>query len=225
MSELQSPLADASAGMLELSQRNGAETAFPLALYDDMCRAIDAAHAVDEVKDIRDKAIALEVYFRQAHNMEAEHRACQIRLRAERKAGELDRDREKLEGRPKKGSTAEPFPNPPTLADLGVSKRQAHDWRKLAGVPEPIFEAALSDASRKPTTAGIIRDATPPKPDVVPVSDDALWLWGRLRDFERDLLYKPPEDVLLTMTPAMLNTVHMLAPRVAAWLRRIGERI
>jgi len=34
------------------------------------------------------------------------------------------------------------------LRELGVSKKQAHDWRKI--------EAALADPDRKPTTAGII---------------------------------------------------------------------
>jgi hypothetical protein len=48
-----------------------------LAHYDEMCRAIEAAYAVDEVKDIRDQAIALEVYARQAHNTEAERKACE----------------------------------------------------------------------------------------------------------------------------------------------------
>jgi hypothetical protein len=54
-----------------------------------MCRAIGAAYEVDEVKDIRDKAIALETYARQAKNVEAERQACEIRLRAERKVGQL----------------------------------------------------------------------------------------------------------------------------------------
>jgi hypothetical protein len=94
-----------------------------------MCRAIDAAYEVDEVKDIRDKALAWEVYSQQAGNTEAERRACEIRLRAERKAGELDKQREKLKGRPKKASSAEGFSQPATLRELGVSERQMHDWR------------------------------------------------------------------------------------------------
>jgi len=39
------------------------------------------------VKDIRDKAIAIQVYARQAQNVEMEREACDIRLRAERKLG------------------------------------------------------------------------------------------------------------------------------------------
>lgn len=203
-----------------------ANEVFPLALYDGMCRAIDAAHAVDEVKDIRDRALAFQIYARQANNIDAERRAAQIRLRAEHRTGELDKQREKnLGGRPHKtGSGEEPVSDgPPTLRDMGISKRQAHDWRKLSDIPKDQFETALADETRIPTTAGIIREATPPDPETVPVSQDALWLWGRLRDFERDgLLAKEPSTVLLTMTDTMLDDVHRLAPRVSAWLKQIG---
>lgn len=47
------------------------------ALYVAMCRAIDAAYSVDEVKDIRDRAVALEAYARQSE----EHRSRAPRLR------------------------------------------------------------------------------------------------------------------------------------------------
>ena len=63
--------------------------------YDSMCKAIEAAYKVDEVKDIRDKAAALEAYAKQAMNVEAERQACEIRLRAERKAGQLLKQIEK----------------------------------------------------------------------------------------------------------------------------------
>ena len=192
-----------------------------LALYDSMCRSIDAAYEVDEVKDIRDKALAFEVYARQAQNVEAERRACEIRLRSERKAGELLKviTRAKAEhGRPQKASDAV------TLSELGVSRNQSSQWQKLADVPDDQFEAALSDYIHKPSTAGIIAAAAPPKPEIVPVAAEALWLWGRLKDFERDgLLGRSPTDVLLTMTPTMLDEAHRLAPRVAKWLAQIGR--
>ena len=196
------------------------EERLPLARYDEMCRAIDAAYQVDEVKDIRDKAQAFEVYARQARNTEAERRACEIRLRAERKCGELDKKREKAKGgQPYQatGSTVEPVERAPTLRDLGISKRQAHDWRKLAEVPENEFEAALADPDEKPTTAGIIGRERPREP----VEDDALWLWGRLLDFERrGLLTRSFDDVCRTMVPHMRETVRELAPTVSNWLGR-----
>ena len=71
-----------------------------------MCRAIDAAHAVDEVKDIRDRAVALEHYARQAQNTDAERRAAEIRLRAERKARQLLATREMAKGAREAGTNA-----------------------------------------------------------------------------------------------------------------------
>jgi hypothetical protein len=195
-----------------------------LARYEAMCRAIEAAYKVDEVKDIRDQAIALEVYARQAHNTEAERKACEIRLRAERKAGALSAKLEKSAGgRP--GKTRATRDRVSTKAEqlhaAGVTPRQAKSWEKLAAVPEKEFEMALEDQTAKPTTNGIIKANATPTRD--PVSIEALWLWGRLRDFQRDgLLNKTPQEIMATMTPAMRDEVHTLAPRVAAWLKRIG---
>jgi hypothetical protein len=206
-----------------------ASTVTALVRYDTMCSAIAAAYTVDEVKDIRDRAAALEHYSRQAHNVEAERQCCEIRLRAERKwrqlydAGEKAKGtRGQLSGREGSGGplVAPPEENERALSDLGVTKRQAADWAKLAALSDQEFEAALA-GPEKPTTNGIITAAFPPKPK--PVSSEALWLWGRLRDFERDgLLDTDPADVLATMTAEMLDDVRSLAPQVAAWLDRIG---
>jgi hypothetical protein len=197
------------------------------ALYDAMCRAIDAAYEVDEVKDIRDRALAFEVYARLAQNVEAERRACEIRLRSERKAGALLRAMKKSKGAAEPGvgrAGGTRSDGPTTLRELGVSKQQSADWQKLADVPEEQFAQALSDYIHKPSTAGIIAAGTPPKPEVVPVSPHALWLWGRLHDFKRDgMLARDQADVLRTLTPRMLDDVHTLAPQVAAWLAQIGK--
>lgn len=108
-----------------------------LVLYDEMCRAITAAHAVDEVKDIRDKAQAMEAYFRLAKNKDAETRCWEIRQRAERRAGEL-LAATVVPHRPEKGSQAA------TLSNLGLSKSQSSRWQQKAAIPAPAFEKALA---------------------------------------------------------------------------------
>jgi hypothetical protein len=66
------------------------ETTNQLVRYGEMCRAIDAAYEIDEVSEIRDRAKAMELYMRQRHDVEAERRVCEIRLRAERMVGHAD---------------------------------------------------------------------------------------------------------------------------------------
>jgi len=60
-----------------------------LILYDRMITSIALCQKTDQVKNIRDKALALEHYARQATNVDAERQAINVRVRAERRAGEL----------------------------------------------------------------------------------------------------------------------------------------
>jgi hypothetical protein len=77
---------------------------------------------------------------RQAHNIEAERRAVQIRLRAERKAGQLLKEMEKAKasrGNQYTGKVdrSDDTTGPKTLRELGISKDQSSQWQKLAAVP------------------------------------------------------------------------------------------
>jgi uncharacterized caspase-like protein len=133
-----------------------------LVAYDAMVRAIAKAEKVDEVKDIRDKAQALEAYARQARDNEALNRAVRIRVRAERRAGELLEKMDKAKGARERGTkrgtaTRSTDSTASTLADLGVSKYQASRWQKLAQIPEKVFEERLLNL-RDINTTVLLRD-------------------------------------------------------------------
>ena len=114
--------------------------------YETACRAIAAARRVDQVKDIGDKAEALRVYARQAKNRDLEIDAAEIRIRAERRLGQLLAAADLHKGgRPaaeKTGADGEPV-LPPKLADLGVDRKLSARAQQLAAVPDTQFAAEL----------------------------------------------------------------------------------
>ncbi len=124
----------------------------PLVRYDSLCRVMAEVYRVDEVKTIRDKAVAMQAYARQAKDQELIRQATEIRMRAERRAGELLREMEKNKGAVlgKTGRKGQPvLDTKPKLSDLGVSKTQSSRWQALAAIPEKQFEAVVADARCK----------------------------------------------------------------------------
>lgn len=123
-----------------------------LVLYERAKTALAEAHRVDEVKEIRDRAAAAEAYARQARDTQMIQWATEIKVRAERRAGEMlcemrDRGERAAHGtnRHKKKSHANTS-NPPTLAELGVTRMQATRWQALAAMPDEHFETAVETA-------------------------------------------------------------------------------
>jgi len=113
--------------------------------YDAMCKAIADAKSVDEVKDIADKALALKQYAKQAKNKKLEMDAAEIRLRSERRWGELYAASEKAKGGgdTSTGSRKVPVQEKPTLKDMGVDKKFSSKCQKLAAVPKVKFEKLI----------------------------------------------------------------------------------
>jgi len=114
-----------------------------LVRYDAMCHAIASAYELDEVKEIRDKALALEAYAKQAKNVEAEDRCKEIRYRAERKWADLYRAGEKARNR--HTVAVDGNDRYKTLADMNVTKDQSAQWQRLADIPEEEFGAAAKN--------------------------------------------------------------------------------
>ena len=124
------------------------DTGTGLVRYDAMCRAIDAAYAVDEVKAIHDQAAMLQAAARVAHNVEAETRAYEIRMRAARKAGALSKKIEKAQGqRNDLGTSGDRPQKSKVLEEAGIAPRTASDWERLDDIPDAEFESALATKS------------------------------------------------------------------------------
>ena len=84
-----------------------------------MYRAIADAYEVDEVKQIHDQARAIEIYVRQARNVEAERRCGQLLREMEKaKAGRPPENR----GRIRPACSASPCSN-------GILERFHADWK------------------------------------------------------------------------------------------------
>jgi hypothetical protein len=126
--------------------------------YEAARFALAEARRVDEVKDIRDKAVAMQEYARQAKDKRLLDDATEIRLRAEQRAGELLAETpDAPAGRKKIGSGSQPISVPPTLADLGITKTQSSKWQKLAALPPEKFEIRVEHA--KARVAGMTTSA------------------------------------------------------------------
>jgi hypothetical protein len=123
--------------------------------YDTACVAVANARTVDEVQEIASTAEALRAYARQARNRQIELDAAEIRIRADRRVGELMSGQGHTVGKAKGhrfagGLTSNPpADGPPTLAEAGIDKNQAHRARPLAAVSAEKFEELLGEPENR----------------------------------------------------------------------------
>lgn len=160
--------------------------------YDAACRALAEAKGTDEAKDIRDKAEAMRVYAHQAKNRQMEVDAAEIRMRAERRLGEIIRQQKETVGlatggQPYQatGSSTAPVEKPPTLAEAGIDKKLSSRAQKMAAVPEEKFEGMLGEwrdrvqKENERVTTNLLREGEKAQRDEGLTAKELVWPAGR----------------------------------------------
>src|SRR5208283_1524847 len=125
----------------------------PLVHFENARRELEIARTLDEVKQVRDKAEAMRLYCKQArHSLEMQNQCAEIKLRAERRAGEMLSETEKNPG----GQVEhESYPSHddrgkiPKLSELGITWSQSSRWQKIGEIPEDSFEDYIQTTKSK----------------------------------------------------------------------------
>jgi FtsZ-binding cell division protein ZapB len=183
--------------------------------YDAACKALAEAVAVDEVQDIRAKAEAVRAYAKQAKNRQMEVDAAEIRIRAERRLGELMAAQGetigKATGHLRRGLELNPREptDPPTLAEAGIDKNLAHRARTYAAVPKDQFEQLLSKKRRQESVRVVL------DPDFQAEAEAAA----------RDLEIERDERIALSGGDELAAENEQLRGQVAALDRRVAALV
>lgn len=125
--------------------------------------ALAEAKTLEDVKQIMDIAEAARTYARAAKlGLEAANHAAEVKLRAERKAGELLQQLERSKGGDSRsfqpGTSASEYRE--VLTENDIAPTTAHRWQTVATVPDEVFEehvATVQQEQRELTSAGLLR--------------------------------------------------------------------
>ena len=110
--------------------------------FDAAKRELALASSIDEVKLLRDKAEALRQYIKQqGASLEMQNQCAEIKIRAERKAGEL-LGKQVSAGNPQ---LLHDVIIAPKLSELGITPMQSHRWQLEATVPDEEFEQFVTE--------------------------------------------------------------------------------
>jgi len=142
-----------------------------LAKLDKATQMLAEAKSLDEVRNIMDIAEAARTYARAAKlGLDAQNHAAEIKIRAERKAGELllnlERDNSfKGNQSVKFHDGKSPSEYREVLDSEEIPNTTAHRWQQAAQIPEKAFEqhvAQVKDAGLELTTSGLLKSAKSP---------------------------------------------------------------
>lgn len=134
-----------------------------LARWNRIKTELAAAVSIDEVKSVRDKAEALRLYAKQAgETLEVQNNVAEIKIRAERRAGELLANMDRHPPGPSKQDQSQRGTEPPTLSELGIDRKQSSRWQQVAALPEKRFEKHIAETKASGdelTSASVLRES------------------------------------------------------------------
>jgi N6-adenosine-specific RNA methylase IME4 len=133
----------------------------PVSRLTAACKALAEATRVEDVKLVRDQAAAVRHLLReQGYARDIQEQAAELKLRAERRLGELLAALPKRHGaRPADAGSHDVTP----VSALGIGKMDSSRWQRIAAMPSEVFEehiARSKDAGQELTTAGLLRLAS-----------------------------------------------------------------
>lgn len=209
---------------------------FTLTRYDRMREAIVVAHSIDEVKEIVDKAEALKHYAKQVdESLDNQNKLAEIKLRAERRGGELSGKLPKKPGKRTDVTSAQAGQRlkSEVLKDAGVSHATAQRWESIFALPESVFETHIAETTaekKELTEAGMLELAKGHKRDTdrakkqedrkesTVTVNDAIW-HGDMRELGNRIA-SDSVDLILTDPPypeeflPLFSELSVLAARV-----------
>jgi len=145
-----------------LPEMRGADVS-DLVPYDQARILLAEAKAVDDVRTILDKAVAMKEYARRAKDRGLEIDAAEIRFHAERRLGQMIVAQKETTGLARgaagigKPSSAVPeaySTQPPTLEEAGIDRKLSSHAQKMAAVPPAEFEARIGAWRDEVSAAG-----------------------------------------------------------------------
>jgi N6-adenosine-specific RNA methylase IME4 len=119
--------------------------------------ALAEARTIGDLKKIRDQAAAIKHYMSQQEmSREAQQDAAELKVRAERRLGELLAD-DSIKFHEGTKSTG---PGRPKTLPEEITRKQSHRWQRAADVPDETFEAHVAECRTEDieiTTAGVMK--------------------------------------------------------------------
>jgi hypothetical protein len=154
------------------------EVSIPVS-YQKAVTAIKECDAIDEAKDWADKMSALALYYKQSKDKTLEDYAKRIRIRAERRMGELLRQFDGRGGDRKsdniKSTVNDTFETQKHISEeIGLSKRQKDQSIRLSNIPEETFNEMV-ESENVPTLSQLAELGTKKTVKVVNQNNKDSW--------------------------------------------------